>query len=153
MTGGAVADGDLRRLIGRYAWAIDSRDVSTVTGCFAADATMTFTETNETFIGQRAIRLFFEETFTNSANLAPPARSTHLMGTSDFWISDGEILGRTPATAYLATSTMLVVRGLTYNDRFTQTTNGWRIAERRHQCDWEHLSPDATSSPQKTPPG
>lgn len=132
------AAGAIRSLIGRYAWAVDARDLDAIADCFAADAVLEFRDTAQMTVGRPSIRTIYESTLAGSRDLAPPARSTHLMGAPDLWRDDDGVAGRTAATALLATPTTLVVRGLVYDDRFVETNVGWRFARRRHRCDWEH---------------
>lgn len=128
----------IRSLIGRYAWSVDARDLNAIAGCFAIDAELEFSDIGQTSVGRRAIRAVYHSMFAGSPNLAPPARSTHLMGTPDLWLEAEGIAGRTAATAMLATPTTLVLRGLVYDDRYIESDGGWRFIWRRHRCDWEH---------------
>ena len=135
---------DLLDLVGRYAHAVDQRDVDAVTELFAIDARLEFVSTGSVHVGRDAIAEFFRGAFTRPA-LAAATASTHLMtNTVIEQGADGATAHlETSAVAYLATADPggVIARGLTYTDRCTRTAAGWRLAERIHRLRWQATMP------------
>lgn len=129
-------------VIARYARTIDERNLDGILSCFTPDANLALDAGNVTAVGHAEIRATYEGAFADSERLRPPAASTHLMGTPELsGHDDGGVAAITTAVAFLSAPDGFYTRGLTYIDRFVRYGDEWLIADRRHECHWQHISP------------
>jgi hypothetical protein len=132
-------------LVGRYALAVDGRDVAGVAAVFDVDARLEFVSTGTVHVGRDAIAAFFAGGFA-----APPlagGASTHLMANTVIDPIDADTAAMTTScVAYLATHEGVVARGLTYADRAERTPDGWRLVERIHRLHWQAEMPGGVTA-------
>jgi 3-phenylpropionate/cinnamic acid dioxygenase small subunit len=115
-------------LLYRYANALDRRAYEELREVFTADATVDFGELGGTRSGHDAIVRFC------SRALEPFAAVQH-------FITNVVTAGETSSCYFFAVHIQegkepFLVGG-TYEDRFTQTADGWRIAERKLVALWQ----------------
>lgn len=130
---------DIIDLAWRYGACIDTRDIPGWLGLFTDDVEFVYQGGIETLNGRKALTSFFEEAMKWSAT----GPQTHVMSSVvvDF-DDDDSAAGRVTGVAYLSSPEGKVfTRGLHYDDRYVRTPDGWRIARRAHNVDWEYQTP------------
>ncbi|HVX19092.1 MAG TPA: nuclear transport factor 2 family protein [Acidimicrobiales bacterium] len=135
-------------IIGRYAHAVDARDVTAVAACFTPDGAIEFGDAAPVR-GADAIRAFFRDAL-QAPRMGAQGASTHLMAnTVVTFDGDASASATTSAVSFhtaVGRATM-VLRGLRYDDTLAQTDGTWLLAHRRHTCTWEASTPGATILP------
>ncbi|MFC0527707.1 nuclear transport factor 2 family protein [Phytohabitans kaempferiae] len=136
----------IEQILTTYARACDRREFETVGECFTADAQAEYS-------GVRLAR-GAEHIVAHMAPLANLPVTQHVVGSVSVEV-DGD-------TATVASYTVVhmvrtageghevVHRGLTYDDRFVRTPQGWRIADRVHRVLWSTTDPTVWPVPRFT---
>lgn len=137
----------LTDLVGRYAEALDRRDVPSLMACFVATGQFEIAGPDGGLVlltGRPEIEEYMRTRFFSGpdALLAPDVRSTHLMGHPLVTIDRSGAHVRTKAVIYLASERVGVrVRGVEYTDSCVRTRAGWLFAHRRHELQWSGEMP------------
>lgn len=136
----ALADrAEIRDLIAAYAQGADNPDMKLFFSVFTSDLIMCFEGLTQ-YEGLDAFRdAMFSGKLTGVTN-CKIRTSTHVMVNELIEIDGDEgtgvvycishLIGERDGKPYAAT------RGLTYDDRYRRTPDGWRIAYRRHALKW-----------------
>lgn len=139
----------LEAVMARYFQGVDRNDMKQVRSCFTGDVKGTYANRG-TVVGVdemlAMLRPHFEKVEKGVIRVA-----THFMGTFNVDRLDGDsaetetyalaFLVRAGATA--ADPDHVAMRSLRYLDRWTRTTEGWKISERIHTLDWStKVAPD-----------
>ena len=135
MSGGVqdLLDRDaLRRLVERYATAVDHRDVEAAAGCFVPEGRLTVGD-EATLEGRAAIVAVL-------ARLERYEVTAHVLGHSDHAVEGDRARGESWCRAHhvyddggARRDRVMAIR---YLDRYVRTDGGWRIADRRLVVDW-----------------
>lgn len=124
----AADEAAIAAVVSRYAFALDDRDYDLVRTCFTSDADCHYTRVR----GDPSVLIdYFKRV------LADVAICMHFIGRQSIeWTPDGP-RSRTYALALYAPAaetglpTANRIVGVTYEDRFARTEDGWRISARR----------------------
>jgi hypothetical protein len=126
---------EIRALAERYFYALDTRQLDLLSGCFAPGATMTLEGVTKRF---------------DDLDLVPEAfrgitafRSTrHLLTSQHVDFEDQRAAAHALAVAIVVGSDGAAhIRGISYRDRLVQTADGWRISHREHDAEWQIDAP------------
>jgi uncharacterized protein (TIGR02246 family) len=122
----------LRRLVERYATAVDHRDVETAAGCFVPDGRLTVGD-EATLEGRPAI-------VAALARLERYEVTAHVLGHSNHAVDGDRATGESWCRAHhvyddggARRDRVMAIR---YLDRYVRADGGWRIEHRRLVVDW-----------------
>lgn len=142
MTADVAATAAIRSVIERYFFAADTRDADLMLSCFAAPFRFEL-RLNPTIVltTPEALRRML-------AGFEPPAASNHGPSNVGITLTAGGATSVTHATAqlFMPKAGKILVRGLRYTDRWVDTRDGWRIAERLHEPRWQFDAPSTSPS-------
>lgn len=121
------AEADIRRLVSRYSFDVDDRDLAAIVGLFTPDATVRSADGEMMAAGHDAIIAMYQQRFSV---LGPGAHYTHdhWIDLSDFW--GGRASGRVTGHAELERNGEMMVCALRYDDAYRVSEQGWQFAER-----------------------
>ena len=124
----------LRALVERYFNALDRRDLKTIGECFARDAHASFNAGEVILDGREAIVRDFE--FINTF-----PSSIHALASAS--VDSVEREGVVYAVAYMQTvdddgAAQMNVRGIRYDDRYTEEDGRWRFQSRAQRALWQY---------------
>ncbi len=139
-------EAQVRWLIERYFFAIDSKDASLMRSCFAEDVKIVYHsgESREVRLPDREAVLTYLQ-----AGIAWNGPSIHALSSSVVTLksADAAQVG-TYAIAHLVTEGKVLVRGLRYDDQVVRQAGGWVIQRRDHRSIWQF---DGQSVPSYVP--
>ena len=122
----------LRRLVERYATAVDHRDVEAAAGCFVPDGRLTVGD-DATLEGRPAI-------VAALARLERYEVTAHVLGHSNHAVDGDRATGESWCRAHhvyddggARRDRVMAIR---YLDRYVRADAGWRIEDRRLVVDW-----------------
>ena len=121
------AEAEIRRLVSRYSFDVDDRELDRIAGLFTTDATVRSADGEMMAIGRDAIIAMYQERFSA---LGPGAHYTH-----DHWIDlsdfrERRATGRVTGHAELERNGEMMVCALRYDDVYRFGQGGWQFAER-----------------------
>jgi ketosteroid isomerase-like protein len=125
---------NVREIIERYFFAVDAKDRNALINCFSADAEASYhwmTPEQKTIVGGAAVA---EDVYAACSRFTS---STHSIANLIVDVTGEGAEANTFAIAHVIRDTSLVVRGLRYQDKLVRTTQGWRIAWRKHTPMWQ----------------
>lgn len=118
---------EIRRLVERYAFAMDRRNTELMRTCFTPDADLSY------FGG---LKQFDGNSFADSlvVSLTPFKTVNHSISSIRIEVDGDNATGDMHifATMMLAESPSVIVRGVHVVDGYAKTADGWKIAKRRH---------------------
>ncbi|GGR48135.1 hypothetical protein J2S40_003923 [Nocardioides luteus] len=118
---------EIRRLVERYAYAMDRRNTDLMRTCFIPDADLSY------FGG---LKQFDGNSFADSLvpSLAPFKTVNHSISSIRIEVDGDDATGDLHifATMMLADSPSVIVRGVHVVDGYVRTADGWKVAKRRH---------------------
>ncbi|HET8612826.1 MAG TPA: nuclear transport factor 2 family protein [Sphingomonas sp.] len=120
------AEAEIRRLIARYCFAIDNRDLAEIRALFADDARVASEDGVMEARGLDAIMAQYRGRFSV---LGPGAHYMHDVSLAWDDASD-HATGRVSGHAELWRNDQMMVASLRYRDRYVRTAADWRFAER-----------------------
>jgi hypothetical protein len=132
----------IKRLKYRYARLLDTKDFEGLVGCFAEDATASYSGGQLSFDGRDAIIGFLTEALGSKTMF-----TTHAMGQPEI-----ELTGPTTATGTWALQDLVIIadQGLEirgsafYEDRYVKETGGWRFSHTGYRRVYEEMGPRPT---------
>jgi ketosteroid isomerase-like protein len=130
---------EIRQIVARYAFSIDTRDLDALVGLFVEDVAV-----GRSRSGRPALREYF------AAGLAPLGMSilsvtTHVIDLID----DDSATGEVYCTGEIERDGHVLRQAILYRDRYRRTDEGWRFVERDHLL-W-YSAPQA-DNPRDLPP-
>ena len=136
-------DFEIRRLITRYAMALDRRDTTALSDCFTPDAEFVVSQQARLDVPDADCDLRYgpgwsnlEELFTRTAAMF--TIGTHFLGQTDVLIDDDAAAAESYGISFAVPlgTTELIMRGVRYIDDLRRTDDGWRIRTRTLALDW-----------------
>lgn len=121
------AEADIRRLVARYSFDVDDRELERIAALFTADATVRSPDGEIAAAGRDAIIEMYQKRFSV---LGPGAHYTH-----DHWIDlsdfrERRATGRVTGHAELERNGEMMVCALRYDDIYRSINDNWQFAER-----------------------
>lgn len=123
---------EIRNLLERYFYALDSRNLELLGDCFTPDATISLLGNVRRMDGPETIVAAFRAIGEYKA-------SSHFVTSQHATIADEDAQAHTLAIAVLVQhgDSPVLVRGIEYRDELSRTPAGWRIARRIHDALWQ----------------
>ncbi len=113
----------IRSLVGRYAIAIDDRDIDSVVASFAEDGELVRGEVHA--VGHQALRTSYEEV-RRVNRLSIHSHHHHLID----WEDDDHARGLVAGHSEVVTGQVSLQNAFRYHDRYVRTPTGWKLARR-----------------------
>lgn len=127
-----------RDLIDRYCSALDTRDSGKLISCFTADAEIVHRGGAQRFADRADLAQYLAGT------LAGYRSTIHTFANLDLDEDAGDaVRARYLLVVNLAPvhEDVVIVRGVSYDDEFTRSAEGWAIARRLHAPLWQYRIP------------
>jgi ketosteroid isomerase-like protein len=138
----AAAEGEIRRVIERYFYGIDSGKAAVVLSAFSDDARYEFAVEEIVLKGRVELSGFFGR---NRRPGEQAQRSCHTAASGMIEVRGDIAFADTFATAHLvdgiAGEGRALIRGIRYLDQLRRETSGWLICSRRHHSLWQYEAP------------
>jgi hypothetical protein len=145
----------IAEVVGRYGVAVDTGDNDLYRSCFWPDAE--FRSGTVTMVGEQfldPLQRVQHAPKRQMTSLDRTTRSTHAMCGTTMDVTGGAAVATTTCIVHLLGTrdgdSAMVVRGITYVDRFARRESQWRIQQRRHEVHWMYdaqsldIAPDGT---------
>jgi SnoaL-like domain len=125
---------NVREIIERYFFGVDAKDRNALVNCFSADAEASYhwmTPEQRTIVGGVAVA---DDVYAACSLFTT---STHSIANLIVEVIGESAEANIFAIAHVIRGSSLLVRGLRYQDQLVRTTQGWRIARRKHTPMWQ----------------
>ncbi|TXG93330.1 MAG: nuclear transport factor 2 family protein [Rhodocyclaceae bacterium] len=121
------AESQIRQLVARYCFTIDDRDIAGIRALFTSDALL---QSADGVMHARGIDAIMAQYDARFAVLGPGHHFMHDIQIDFIGAGDQDATGRVSGHAELWRNDRMMVAAIRYNDRYRNTDDGWKIAER-----------------------
>ncbi len=131
----AHAGQDIRDVLERYFFALDTRDEALLASCFTGDATILYHVGSPAEVALRGREAIVRRLHGRTKDFTA---TTHARSNTVARVNGDTATADTHAVVHVLTGSHMRVRGIRYHDVLVRQADGWQIRERTHVPVWQH---------------